>query len=157
MFSGSIRGAIHALKYRGDRRLIEPLADALAERWASVAVGGDQVTWVPVHETRRRERGFDQAEELAKGMAERLHIPAAACLERRYKTDAQHALGRQDRAGNIEGVFAVPPAVREAVSGHWLVLVDDVITTGATLASCTAALYAGGAAAVSAITLARDR
>ena len=63
-YSGPVRAALHALKYRGERRLAEPLATALARRWRRVGRGGEVVTWVPVHATRRRERGFDQAEAL---------------------------------------------------------------------------------------------
>ena len=157
MFSGSVREAIHALKYRGERRLTGPLAVAMAERWLRAGVGSDLVTWVPVHETRRRERGFDQAEELARSLAGSLRLPVAACLERHQRTAAQHALDRQQRAASTAGVFQVRARARATVAGHWVLLVDDVLTTGATLAGCAAVLNAAGATAVSAITLARDR
>ena len=156
-FSGPVREAIHALKYRGERRLTEPLSAALAERWSRAGVGGDIVTWVPVHRTRRRERGFDQAEDLAVAMAARLGLPALQCLERHRRTEAQHALGQRERAGNMTGVFRASDGAREAVSGRWIVLVDDTMTTGSTLAACASALASAGALAVSAITLARDR
>jgi len=156
-YSGSVRLAIHALKYGGERRLTKILARALAERWAQAGAGGDLVTWVPVHPSRRRERGFDQAEELARGMATRLGLPVAACLERRKRTEAQHSLGQEDRAGNIGGAFVAATDVRDILRGRWVILVDDVMTTGSTLAGCATALDSAGARAVSAITLARDR
>jgi ComF family protein len=156
-FSGPVREAVHALKYRGERRLVEPLAAAMAERWKRAGAGGDLVTWVPVHPTRRRERGFDQAEELAREMARRLGLPASACLERRRRTVAQHALGQAQRAGNVGGVFAAREVARAALVGAWVIVADDVVTSGATLAGCASALLGAGAAAVSAITLARDR
>ena len=156
-FSGPPRAAIHALKYRGERRLVEPLAAALADRWRRAAAGGDLLTWVPVHPSRRRERGFDQAELLARAMAALVGVPVAACLERRRQTTAQHSLGQLERAGNLAGVFAVPDAERRHVTDRWVVVVDDVLTTGATLAGCANALLDAGAAAVSAITVARDR
>ncbi len=156
-YSGPVRRALHALKYGAERRLVEPLAEALAERWARAGAGGDVVTWVPVHPTRRRERGFDQAESLARCMAAHLHLPATACLARQRRTTAQHALGHGARAENVGGVFHVPEHALSAVAGRWTVVVDDILTTGATLSSCASALLAGGARAVSGITVARDR
>jgi ComF family protein len=156
-FSGPARAAIHALKYRGERRLVEPLAVAMADRWRRAAAGGGLLTWVPVHPSRRRERGFDQAELLARAMAPLVGLPVVACLERRRHTTAQHSLGQLERAGNLAGVFAVPEVVRDHVTDRWVVVVDDVLTTGATLSGCANALLEAGAAAVSAITVARDR
>ncbi len=156
-YSGPVRAALHALKYRGERRLCEPLGRVMAERWQRAGRGGDLVTWVPVHGTRRRERGFDQAEELARVMAQDLGLPIEACLERRQRTTAQHSLGQQERADNTGGAFATVAASTARLQGRWLVLVDDIVTTGATLGACAAALDAAGAGAVSAMTLARDR
>lgn len=156
-YSGPVRDTLHALKYRGERRLREPLADALAARWHTAGRGGTLVTWVPVHRSRLRERGFDQAEELARAMATRLHLPVARCLEHQQRTTAQHALGQADRATNTSGAFAPVSGAPATLQGRWVVLVDDVVTTGATLSGCAWALAEGGAAAVSAITLARDR
>ena len=156
-YSGPVREALHALKYRGDRRLCRPLAGALAERWHDVGHGGELLTWVPVHATRRRERGFDQAEELARAMAAELGLPAVSSLQRRQRTAAQHALDRDQRMRNIGAAFGVPDEARGAVAGRWLVVVDDIVTTGTTLGGCAAALLTAGAAAVSAATVARDR
>lgn len=157
MYSGPVRSALHALKYRGERRLGGPLGEALASRWQRVGRGGELITWVPVHRSRRQERGFDQAEVLARRMAAQLGLPAERCLDRHQHTLAQHSLGQQARTGNTAGAFAVVPTARERVAGRWLVLVDDIMTTGATLAGCAGALEVAGAAAVSAITVARDR
>lgn len=156
-FSGPVRDAIHALKYRGERRLQEPLAQALAARWERTAAGGDVLTWVPVHPRRRRERGFDQAEELARSMGSLLEIPVLASLQRTRRTEAMHALGHEARVENISHAFTVSPEARERLPGHWPILVDDIITTGATLAGCARALSEAGAIAVSAIAVARDR
>jgi ComF family protein len=156
-YSGTVRDALHALKYRGQRRLREPLAEALADRWHVAGRGGDLVTWVPIHDSRRRERGFDQAEDLARAAAARLGLPVGGCLQRWQRTAAQHALAQVDRARNTAGVFALPTGASELVAGRWVLIVDDIVTTGATLAACAAALLEGGAAAVSAVTVARDR
>lgn len=156
-YSGSVREALHALKYQGARRLREPLAEAMAARWQRAGAGGDIISWVPVHPSRRRERGYDQAEDLARAMATRLRLPVAACLQRRERTDAQHALGQQARMGNTAGAFAATPQMQVLAGGRWVLLVDDIVTTGATLAACAAALLEAGAGAVSAMVVARDR
>jgi ComF family protein len=156
-YSGPVRAALHALKYGGERRLVAPLGAALAERWSCVSAGGDIITWVPVHPARRRERGFDQAEELARAMGTRLRLPVVPCLERRRRTAAQHALDRQSRASNVGGVFTTVASARPRLQDRWLVVVDDIMTTGATLAGCAAALLDAGAAAVSGVTVGRDR
>lgn len=156
-YSGTARAALHALKYGGERRLAGPLAEAMAARWSEVGAGGELLTWVPVHPARLRERGFDQAELLARGVAGRLQLPVARCLERQVRTTAQHTLGRRDRASNVERAFRVPASAHGGVAGRWLVIVDDILTTGSTLGGCAAALAAGGASGVSALTVARDR
>jgi ComF family protein len=156
-FTGPVRAAVHALKYDGERRLVEPLSDFMAERWRRAGRGGEVLVPVPVHAARRRDRGFDQAEDLARACGRRLDVPVSRCLMRRERTAAQHALGRRERAQNVGRAFVVRPGDGPSVSGRWMVLVDDVTTTGATLAGCAAALAAAGARAVSALTLARER
>jgi ComF family protein len=154
-FTGPVRAALHALKYRGERRLAEPLGRAMAERWRRVALGGDLLVPVPVHASRLRERGFDQAADLARWCGRALHVQVAPVLERAERTAAMHALGREERARNVAAAFRVKRGV--SVQGRWAVLIDDVTTTGATLAGCATALHAAGAIAVSALTLARER
>lgn len=156
-FGGPVRDALHALKYRGERRLGPVLGRAMAERWRRVGRGGDVLVPVPVHPARRRERGFDQAEDLAAAVAAELGLPWAAVLERRARTIAQHSLGRAERAANLGGAFGVREDRRDRIEGRWVVLVDDVTTTGASLAECAEALRAAGALAVSGLTVARDR
>lgn len=156
-FSGPARGAIHRLKYGGERSAAAPLASAMAARWRIAGRGGDLLAWVPVHPSRRRERGFDQAELLCRGVGRELGLPVVQALERRQRTSAQHALGRAARAENVGGAFAVPDAARPALQGRWVIVVDDVATTGATLAACAAVLRDAGVLAVSALVLARER
>lgn len=156
-FSGPVRDALHALKYRGERRLAPVLGAAMAQRWRVAGRGGEVLVPVPVHPDRRRERGFDQAEDLARVVAGELGIGYSAALERRTRTIAQHSLGRLERAHNLGGAFAVRPDRGDGIRGRWVVLIDDISTTGATLSECAAALHAGGARAVSGLTVARER
>ncbi len=156
-FSGPVRHAILALKYRGERRLAAPLGTALAKRWRRAGGTVDAVVHVPVHASRLRARGFDQARDLADACARSLGMRPSAALERSERTLAMHALGRADRARNVEHAFRVRPDMGRAVAGRRVLLVDDVLTTGATMGGCAAALLAAGAASVSGLSVARER
>ena len=167
-FRGIVRDALHRLKYAGERRLAEPLGMAAARRWERAGVGADLVMHVPVHAERARARGYDQAELIARVAARHLGLPFAAGLERVRATTAQFDLDRVDRAANVAGAFALAAGASSRVAhggvrpsaalrGRWVLLVDDVVTTGATLAACADVLEAAGAMAVSAVTIARER
>ncbi len=178
-FRGPVRDALHALKYAGERRLEEPLGAAVAARWREAGAGGDLFVHVPVHRDRARDRGFDQAERIAMVAARRLGLEHRPVLERVRATTAQFHLDRRHRTANMAGAFRIREpaaggtaagaaagadvgAARKAaaggeVVGRWVVLIDDVVTTGSTLAACADALLAAGALGVSAITVARER
>lgn len=155
-FVGVVRDALHAIKYGGEQRVAEPLGAAVARRWARIGVGADLVTHVPVHADRARQRGYDQAELIARSAATHLALPHARLLVRERATIAQFDLDRRRRATNVRGAFAIdgwaPPVV-----GRWILLIDDVTTTGATLSACAVPLLEAGALGVSAITVARER
>ena len=173
-FTGTVRRAVHDLKYAGERRLATVLGEAIAERWRRAGAGGDLLVPVPASPDRIRERGYDQAELLAAIAGRSLCLPVLQALERVHLTAAMHALDRSSRATNVGHVFALRASHRGAdqagagagdassgaapdIRGRWVVLVDDVVTTGATLAGCATALMEGGALAVSAVTVARER
>ena len=156
-FHGIARDALHAIKYQGEQRLADPFGRAIGRRWAAVGVGAELVTHVPVHKDRARRRGYDQAELIARHAAAELHRPFVPLLTRARATIAQFDLDRLDRAHNVMGAFVVDPRAGPAYRGRWVLLVDDVVTTGATLAACASALEAAGALGVSAITVARER
>jgi predicted amidophosphoribosyltransferase len=155
-FHGLVRGALHAIKYGGEQRLATPLGQAVAKRWRRIGVGAELVTHVPVHADRAKQRGYDQAELIARAAATALGMPHVPLLRRERATIAQFDLDRRRRATNVRGAFVMdrraPPIV-----GRWILLVDDVTTTGATLAACAEALMDTGALGVSAITVARER
>jgi ComF family protein len=163
-FNGLIRDALHELKYSGEKRLAIPLGAAIARRWRRAGAGGDLLVPVPVHADRARRRGYDQAELIANAAAVELGLPCAPILVRARATIAQFDLDRSGRATNVHGAFRLRPRPAAEgnrdqlpLRGHWIILIDDVVTTGATLAACAAPLLAAGAIGVSAATVARER
>lgn len=166
-FAGVVRDALHALKYAGERRLAMPLGRAMADRWRYAGAGGDLIVPVPVHRERAARRGYDQAVLLASVVAESLRLPMVPAVERWQATIAQFDLDRRARATNVATAFRLRGAVARAaqsgevgpaaIRGRWVVLIDDVTTTGATLSACARPLLDAGAIAVSALTMARER
>ena len=156
-FTGVVRRAIHELKYAGERRLAKPLGEAMAARWARAAAGGEVLVPVPASPDRIRERGFDQAALLADVAGRALGLPVVAALERSHVTAHQFDLGRESRARNVDHVFRATADGAASVAGRWAILVDDVVTTGATLSGCGEALLEAGASAVSGLSAARER
>jgi len=157
-FTGVTRRALHALKYDGERRLAPLMGAAMARRWARAGAAGDALVAVPASPDRVRDRGYDQAALIAAEAGRRLRLPVIDVLERTRATTAQFDLDRSARANNLVDAFRVRRDAPDSdVRDRWLVLVDDVVTTGATLAACAAALLQAGALAVSAIAVARER
>lgn len=143
------------LKYRGRRRIAGRLAELLLER-AEVRelLEGATLVPVPLHPRRRAERGYNQADLLARALATRSRAAVATgILTRRRDTPPQAGLPAARRRRNVKDAFAVPRP--ERVAGRTLVLVDDVYTTGATLRACAEVLRRAGASEVRVLTLAR--
>jgi ComF family protein len=154
-FTGVTRRALLALKYDGERRLAPLLGAAVARRWRRAAAGGDVLMPVPASPDRVRDRGYDQAALIAIGASRDLRLPVLPGLERVRSTAAQFDLDRAARASNLVGAFRV--ADDAGIRDRWIVLVDDVVTTGATIAACATAVLGAGALGVSAVTVARER
>lgn len=140
---------MHALKYDGRRSVARHLAGLLAEHGDAVLAGADLVVPVPLHRSRKRARGFNQAAEIAR------HLPVASAevLKRVRPTVSQTDLPAAERHANVRNVFS--KRRRADVNGLVVVLVDDVSTTGATLDACARVLMESGARDVRALTAAR--
>jgi ComF family protein len=155
-YDGALRDAVHALKYGRQVRLAAQFARALwSETGAARVLSTDAVLVpVPLHPRRLRERGFNQAALVAAGLA---RLAGARCepgaVVRRRETPSQTGLSAAARRANVAGAFVVRRRAR--VSGRHVVLVDDVLTTGATVRACAQALRQAGAARISVVTVAR--
>ncbi|MGH7626620.1 MAG: ComF family protein [Gemmatimonadaceae bacterium] len=156
---GDTGGAIvHALKYAGWRALATEMAARMARlTWpADVVRERTALLPVPLSRTRLRERGYNQSALLARALGTQWTLPVwEHCVERTRDTRTQTRLTPEERRHNVSGAFAVPHPQRSRLPGTHLVLVDDVITTGATLSECAAALFDAGARIISIVTFGR--
>jgi ComF family protein len=146
-----LRELIHLYKYGRIKPLVKPLGRLLAQ-----AMPLDQtfelVVPVPLHWRRRWSRGFNQSELLARSISRRTGIPLGKSLRRRRATDVQAGLSKTGRRQNVSGAFF---ARAGALRNQRILLVDDVMTTGATATACAVALKRAGAQSVTLLTLAR--
>ena len=156
MFEEPLRSAVHHFKYNNARELAAPLASLLRDCWHRLPLPGDVLLPVPLHERRRRERGYNQAALLARELGQLLDMPVIEeAVQRERQTLPQVGLSARERRENVAGAFHCPEG---AMRGRRVVLIDDVCTTGATLGACATALRQDGqAAAVWALTVARAR
>jgi ComF family protein len=151
-----LREALHALKFRGQRGLSAPLGALLVEAMEGRLPAGVPALLVPVplHPRRERERGFNQASLLARRVGLAWGVPVGGdVLVRVVATPSQTELDAPARRANVRAAFRLRRP--ELVAGRHVLLVDDILTTGATLSECALSLREGGAATVGAVTVAR--
>lgn len=147
LYGGAVAAALARLKYAGRPDLAPRFGRALAEHLVELSSRVDVVVPVPIHRRRLATRGFDQASLVAGAVARRLGVPRdVTVLTRVRDTPAQVGLAKASRLRNVEGAFACRDATR--VRGARVLVVDDVVTTGATMAACAEPLLAAGAARV---------
>jgi ComF family protein len=152
---GISQSILHALKYQGMKDL-----GVVIGRWfgtylleQNVWLGADVIVPVPLHRSKFSKRGYNQSMQIAQGMAEVLNTTASDdCLERTSASDSQTRKNRLERWQNVENIFCVKDEA--AIRGKQVLILDDVLTTGATLEACILALQTAGAAKINAAVLA---
>src|SRR5215468_11057207 len=146
---------VHALKY-GDRLDLAPtMGRWMARAGRELTDGADALVPVPLHWRRLWARRFNQSAALANAIAAAAELPVTTALKRTRATRSQVGLSKTERAQNIQGAFRVPAGARGEIAGRRLVLVDDVVTSGATVDACARALLRAGAAQVEVLVFAR--
>ena len=156
-YRGTVRKSIHRYKFSGVRAYARPfgllMAQCVQDR---PEMAPELITWAPLSRKRRRERGYDQGELLARSMAKRLDLPAAPTLVKARHTQPQSGLDSAEaRRANALGAYALLNGAD--VAGKRVLLADDVVTSGATLSECARTLLEAGAECVWCVTLAQAR
>ncbi len=155
-YDGTVREALLRFKFRGGLGSIDCFGELLCDCAAAAFAGEfDTVSWVPVSDKRRRERGFDQSFELCRAACRHWGVEPVPTLRKTVHTKPQSGItAAEERRANVLGVYE---AIAPNVWGRRILLVDDILTTGATLAECTRVLRECGAAEVVCLTLSRKR
>ena len=152
-YEGDVRKSLHRYKFGSVSAYAGCYAKLFAEGIEDNAIYADVVTWAPLSARRLRERGYDQARLLAEGAAEYMETPCLPLLKKRRHNAAQSGTkSAEERRRNVRNVYAY--AGNKPLDGMTVLLVDDIVTTGATLDECAGVLRKAGAAEILALTLA---
>lgn len=155
-YDASARDLIRKLKFNNRLELAAFMVPWMVRAGAHILRDADYLVPVPLHWTRLLSRRYNQSAELARHIARLARVPMRVDMLKRIKrTRQQYGLTRAMRRRNLQGAFAVPKAQRLMLADQHVVLVDDVLTTGATVEACAKVLRRAGAAKVSVLTVAR--
>ena len=155
-YEGTVRDSLIRYKFHSLTPYAEIYADFLTKCIDENDIFCDSITWVPVSRRRLRRRGYDQARLMAEALSKKLGLPCVRCLEKvRDNPPQSKSGGREARRKNVRDVYRAVD--NSTFAGQHLLLVDDIVTTGATLSEAAGVLRAAGAAGVVGITLARSR
>jgi ComF family protein len=153
VFADELRSAVHALKFESRPQMARALAPQLTKLWREHDIDAHCIVAVPLHPSRERERGYNQSALLAAALAAEIGVPFHPRAVRRTRATRQQALLSQaERSANVAGAFL---ADRPLLEGRRVMIIDDVFTTGSTLAAAAVACRDAGAASVAAMTVAR--
>jgi ComF family protein len=151
---------VHAVKYAGWAKVADGMGERMSRlRWPrDVVEERSALVPIPLSAARMRERGYNQSELLANALSVRWRVPVlATAVARSRATRSQTELTPEQRVGNVAGSFQLVERERDRIGGGHIVLVDDVVTTAATLNECARVLYTGGARIISYVTFGRAR
>lgn len=156
-YEGSVRRSLLRYKFRRARHLAEPYGRFLAMKvLEEMPEGFDRITWVPISPLRKWKRGYDQDELLAKAVASELGMEALPLLRKKRNNPPQSGIvGAAQRRANVLGVYCCTDEA--ALRGKRILLIDDILTTGATASECARVLLTAGAAQVSCAVMAAVR
>ena len=146
-YRGPAASLVHAFKFRASPSAAREAGRVMARelpRWTELS-GFDALVPVPLHPRRKRERGYNQAEIIAREVAAATGLPMLDVLERRRASSPSWRLGRMARRAELSGAFAARPDAHKAVAGRRLLLIDDVCASATTLEECAFALRRAGA------------
>ncbi len=148
-YTGGCRENIHRMKFQGKKALARPFGRMMAA--AAEGLGTfDGVAWVPLSPAGKKKRGYDQSQLLARSVAKALGLPLLPILRKVRDTAVQHELPRQERLANVKMAYEAG----SGAAGKRVLLVDDIVTTGATMTECALALYRAGAKEVAGLCIA---
>lgn len=156
--SGVVRSLIHSFKYEGGWYLAPTLAGWMEKAWRDPRLTHPPpgaLIPVPLHRWKQFKRGYNQSLLLARALTRGCGIPIVEALERVRDTGTQTRLHRSERMRNLQGAFRIRPRAESGIRGIHVVLIDDVLTTGATLDACASVLKRAGAESVRALAVAR--
>jgi ComF family protein len=155
LYEGTLKELIHVFKYKGRLALACVFSDIMMEyiKENPEIMDADIITAVPLHKSRLKEREFNQSMVIANKINEKLGFPVKEILEKTVKTKYQNELTKSERMTNLKGAFKVRE--NTGINGKRMLLIDDVMTTGATLNECAAAMLSSGAKSVTCFTLSR--
>ena len=155
-YTGLVRESLLRYKFGGARMYAGVYGEILAKCIDENRISCDSITWVPLSRQRLRKRGYDQAQLLAQEIAKKYKVPCVPMLRKTRNNPAQSGTGNAEkRRQNVKNVYAVLPEA--SIRGKRILLVDDIVTTGATLGACAHILRNAGASYICAATLARRK
>ncbi len=142
-YTDGFRDSVQAFKFSGAYRMSDDFAELMRLNLEEWEIKADIITFVPMTKSRERERGYNQAQKLAESLSEKIGLPCMKLLTKNRNNLVQHSLNAKERKKNVIGVYDF--SSENYIKDRTIVLVDDIITTGATISECAKVLYESGA------------